>query len=581
MPDLSNIPTEELIKMHSAPEPSAPNLADIPTEKLISYHRALTEKERPKTEIGDSFIRGAAQGATFGFADEIAGAGKAAYKRITEGGSLPDLYSKYRDEERVKNDAARIDNPKAFIGGNVVGGVATSLIPGVGLAKGAGALANVGKAAALGAGYGAGTSDADLVKAVRSYKDAKEQLGTFGKDVAKGFAIGGVTQGAFQVAGNAASALRPENLTKFANVKTLKAAGAMGGDLKKMGPERVQEVGEQLAAKGIVKPFDSLENIASKAGAAKEEAGDAIGKALSSVDDLVVKSKTMIDQGKIGAGLPQAGKENLKAAVDKNFQFNMNRIGKRIEEELIDPNSKNPLLRSELNKLQTIADDFKSIGSTTLKEGNVVKGTQGRVTNFNSDTVPQAFKKEIYGIIKTELDDVVAKTGNLEAAIAQGEGRTVGSALDTASRNTSVSKAYQDAKKGYGAFKQTEDMATSRLGKQQGNREFGLTDYVAGAAGAVTGGAPAAVVVGGLNKLARQYGDSVMAAGARKAAQIMEAAPLKMGKFAGVLEDAAKQGAPALNATHLSLMKDPNYRAVLENFEKSNAIQRRIQGGIK
>ena len=573
MPDLSKLSDDELLALHSKakkhPGPTTSvDLSKLSDEELLKLHNISLGKMRPKTEEGTSFFRGAVQGGTLGYSDEIVGAGKglvegikapwgSKYKNAVEG------YRSGRDEERAANDAALADNPKAYLGGNIAGGVATSLIPGLGIAKGAKFAASIGKAAALGGATAGGLTE----------KSPITETGEFASDVGTGALIGGGLQAGFSVLGKGLSALKPSNLRNTANIKAAKAAGALGSDLKKLGPEKTQAMGEAVHAAGL-KAMDSLEDIGSKISSAKESAGEAIGKAIESVDDLVVKAKAGIDD----MSMPQAAKANLKHRVDQAFQFNMKRVGERIERELINPNRKNPLLELERTKLQDIADRFKEIGSATMKEGNVIKGTQGRLTNFNSETVPQAFKKEVYSIIRSEIDDVIGKTGTLEAGVERLAGKAV-SHQGAAAKNESVLSKFVKAKKDYAGLSDAEKINVARQGSFAGNREISLTDTIAGVGGLASGGVPGAIVLGGLNKFARKYGDSVMAVGARKAATIIEKAPSALGKFYNVLEQAAAKGAPALETTHISLMQDPNYRRILDNFEKTNAIQRRLQGG--
>jgi hypothetical protein len=587
MADLSKMSTEELLKMReqvatpSSPARESPplDIKSMSTEQLLRVREAVAERERPKRSIGSSVMAGAAQGALLGFPDEIeAGAGALFdYVQAKTGQrgdiSLRDAYETRLRHSRTNYDEAKADNPKAFIGGAIGGGLATSLLSPVGLAKGATTAQNIGKAAGLGAISGAGTSEA---VSYANPEGAKE----FGKDVVKGAVIGGVLQGAVSVAGKALSALKPDNLKQLAATKALKASGYMGKDLKNMSEGAKLAAGSELLEKGVVTAGVSLDDVAQRAAAQKDAAGQEIGKALGAVDDLVNQAKTMIDDGLIGGQMPPQGKEALKSYVDKQFQFNMSKIGQTIEKTLIKPNDKNPLLKGELNKLRAIADDFKAAGGLTMREGNVIKGTQGKITNFNSDTVPQGFKKELYSIIREHLDDVVAKTGNLEAAVAQGSGKALGAggSAATTARNQAVSEAYQGAKKTYGVMKEAQEIAASRLGQTQGNREISLTDTIAGAAGLASGGPQNAILLGGMNKLARQYGDSFLAAGAKRVAEIIEKAPERLGKFGLLLEDAASKGAPALNATHVSLMKDPDYRRILDNFERTRAISRRLGG---
>jgi hypothetical protein len=528
------------------------------------------EFESRPTEA-ESALRGAAQGVSFGFADELtAGAGALVDKAQAAMGqrgdiSFGDAYRTRRDVIRGRDDVAKVENPKAFTVGSVAGAVGTALTPAgavLGPAKGGSFAGNVARSVAGGATAGAGLSNADPTSSPRGLSD-------FAKDVATGGAVGGAFQTGFGLVGKTANALRPSTLRSVANEKAVKAAGGMTKELRDLGPERVQELGAKLLKDKVVTAFSSLEDVAERAAAAKEDAGQAIGAALKNVDDLVVTAKQLIDEGSFGA-VEGGGKEALKAQLDEAFQFNMTRIGDRIEKELIGPNANNPLLRGELTKLKGIADDFRAVGTQTMQAGNVIKGTQGKVTNFNSDTVPQAFKREVYDVIKTELDDIVAKTGSLEAGIAKAKG---GTAVDAASRGQSASDAYQAAKKTYGAMARTEDMALKSAGREASNRTISLTDTIAGVAGGVSGGPLTGMALGAGNKMLRKYGDSVGAVALSKVAETLEKAPVVLGRFGPILDAAAKRG--SLPSAHLELMKEPDYQRLIQSLE-SSAMERRL-----
>ena len=101
--------------------------------------------EKMQSRIG-SGIQGALKGGTFGFSDEIVGAGTALL-----GGD----YSEARDQVRTQQAAAQEANPGSFLAGEVVGGLATG---GTGAAR-----TGVGMGGAIGGGlYGAGSADGDL-----------------------------------------------------------------------------------------------------------------------------------------------------------------------------------------------------------------------------------------------------------------------------------------------------------------------------------------------------------------------------------------------------------------------------------
>jgi hypothetical protein len=123
--------------------------------KSVQY---LDDKPPPAEQPGwaESLGRGALQGATLGFADEISGGLEHAFT------GKP--YDQARDESRANFEAARKANPKTYFAGELGGGVATSALPFLNVAKGATVAAMAGKAALAGGIAGLGSSEADLTK---------------------------------------------------------------------------------------------------------------------------------------------------------------------------------------------------------------------------------------------------------------------------------------------------------------------------------------------------------------------------------------------------------------------------------
>lgn len=120
----------------------------------------------------ESGLRGLAQGASLGFADEISGGLESAAGSL---GLVPDkTYEQARDESRSAYHAAEKENPGSYLTGQLAGSIAPLAIPGVGVAKGAGTAAAIGKAAltggVLGGLTGAGASEKDTMADVA--KDA-------------------------------------------------------------------------------------------------------------------------------------------------------------------------------------------------------------------------------------------------------------------------------------------------------------------------------------------------------------------------------------------------------------------------
>jgi hypothetical protein len=132
----------------------------------------------------ESGLRGGIQGATFGFADEIAGGvtGLGRYAKSKLQGkdtNLTDEYYRARDESRLKFKEAEEVNPLSYGAGQVGGAISTALIPGLGKA-------NIGRLAAQGAAHGLGHSEAEDLKGMA-------------KDAAWGGATGAVAGGAGQI----------------------------------------------------------------------------------------------------------------------------------------------------------------------------------------------------------------------------------------------------------------------------------------------------------------------------------------------------------------------------------------------
>lgn len=171
----------------------------------------------------ESVGRGALQGATFGFADEIAGALGAAFGDKT--------YQQARDESRAKFKAAEDENPKAYMAGDLGGGLATAFVPGLGevgaaekVGEGASLGAQVAKGIESGAKFGAvqglGSSNADLTQG-----DFKGAIA----DTVKGAAVGGVAGGILEPLAGTITRAAPERLAKDVLTGITAGDGEFGG----------------------------------------------------------------------------------------------------------------------------------------------------------------------------------------------------------------------------------------------------------------------------------------------------------------------------------------------------------------
>jgi hypothetical protein len=195
-----------------APQATAPSTDWMARSTVVD---TSMPKERPPNEI-ESAARGAFQGVTSFFGDELVGYAKALGKGLT-GSSEPVMESikKGRDENRAANQAAKAANPTAYGGGEMVGSVASSLLPQGKAAKlVAGTMGKVGPwaAAALTGGVqGAGMSEA-------------ETAGGIATDTGAGAALGVAGEAAGRVVGVVANKLGVTDLAKYAAGKVGDAA---------------------------------------------------------------------------------------------------------------------------------------------------------------------------------------------------------------------------------------------------------------------------------------------------------------------------------------------------------------------
>lgn len=218
----------------------------------------------------ESGIRGALQGATFGFGDEAAAAVESVLpsflrndvsrKAVGDGATVAERYRNARDYYRGRNAAAEESNPGTYLAGQVTGAVAA---PG-------GAARGLGRALAGGATMGAGYSEADVTKG---------DVGGLVSDAAVGAGFGAAGHGAGKLlrgglgrltrSGAQQEALATAKAGAQAAEETAgklqSAAGALGGETQKgsryvenlmrleqtMTPQQ-RALYQQLQAQGVV-----------------------------------------------------------------------------------------------------------------------------------------------------------------------------------------------------------------------------------------------------------------------------------------------------------------------------------------
>lgn len=503
---------EELKRLRdeNPPEGSEPAVADHPQSMIASG------------------LQGAAQGATFGFSDELLAGAKAAMDKLKEGGGTfagktpySDYYNKRVQAEREAVQRAKEDNPGSFTTGMVGGNIATNLlIPGLGVAKGAGLGATLGKAALQGGLVGAGES-------------VPKDQGEFLEDIAKGAATGAATQGAFSGLAGLAGKFSPSALDKFAQERAVKAAvgpnvsnlrQAIGTTIRGAKPEdvnnRIAKMGRDILDENVLSALSKTEDLGPGLQGAAKKYGSQIGEIGQTIDKAIPNA---VDPKKIASDLAE-----YAATIPSSVG------GKRLQE-----------------RVMAEAANFEEMPQLGFGQAQALKN-QFKYKPVDQDALIS--DKDVSNKVRNIIGQ------NMESAAEKVQNSGDENLKDLLQR-------YQTAKSKYGTFKSTSDASANEATKDLMRRVVSPSDYATGigtgAVGALATGNPATAAIGILgaaaNKFARERGSSTAAVIANNVSKAMKSSPEFVQQFGQILMDAAQRGPAAMTATHLMLMKNPSY----------------------
>ncbi len=498
-----------------------------------SAGEALADKDTVKAGL-----LGAARGATFGLSDRV----------LAEGGFV--------DPRELKT--LREADPKASIGGEVVGTVGSAFVGGAGkvasqvaggaerLALKAGAghiLGRVAGGVAEGGLFGLGSAISESALDGDHELHAEKLLPNVvgGALAGGGLAGGGALLGAgLRKAGSAlvsslgGTTIR-DTLDRIAESQALRAAGIFKGDLKKYGlanEDERSEIARYALDKLKIGRFNNAEEIAQKASVASAEHGAKIGEILQQV---------------------QA----------RQPAFDSARFTARATQELLDPIATDPAKKSTYNALKELIEGYQEFGPG---------GAHGPMNFEKAWELQSSLRKKLgLGDSLFAAKDELPKLRRLfrDEIIAQAEAVSphYGAMLKPASRD-------------YRSAQVLELIGEARQAADSTNSTFGLHDRIAALGGAAMGG-PGGLAMAGLgmvgNKLARSRGSALLAVTADDLANSnviprlagalsktlkagMDSSPAFGGPFRSVLERAAAHGAGDLLATHVQLAKShPDY----------------------
>jgi hypothetical protein len=362
----------------------------------------------------ESGLRGAAQGATFGYADEIAGAMESL---IT---NKP--YRSARDESREAFKKAEESNPKTYMAGDLGATLASSFIPGLNVAKGASLAKAAAKTAGLGAAEGLGRSEGGNLKDLAKDTALSAGLGA-------GFSAGADLVGA-GLRGVKKAVPGFEGSSPIANKLASKAAATTGLDEKQAAFYETLLGDPNRAAKALSNQGRDIDPDPSRI--ALEEALEGIKREVSE---------------RYGKARGDFVKENLESP---SYMQDLGGVSSDLEEALEitrrDPSFFSPLTRRQLSKSQkTLQGEapYPTAGEELFKVRDYL---QEGIEGAGRGARPDKDSRELLGQLKERLQ------GRIESMPGGGNMRK------------------QDAM--YSQFKDQEKSIDKLLGRNKNTREL-------------------------------------------------------------------------------------------------------------
>lgn len=506
----------------------------------------------------ESGARGLAQGASFGYADELTGALEALLSEKT--------YEQARDESRRAYDQSQEANPYTYGAGQIGGAISTAFIPGLGEM-------NLAKAAALGATQALGDSRADNVKDLSI-------------DALKGAGIGGITHGVMEKViapgakylSNKAGKYLPDALT---GVTKKIGKGVFGVDEKAIenylknstDVNNAYSLGEladgvlnkaddssvlnEMRTKASDLSNDAWKTLNQKTGIPKNEILDAItnyiddpkagltieGTVIGNAQEVALKRLEGLKKQIQNLPSDQINESNLKRIIqnlDENINWDNHEMGPtndaiKTVRSYIDQRLKNqnPAYENAMQKVEDI----------TKAQAEVKSVFQNRMNPENYDK----FNKQVKNLINKD---------------------------EMSAANQAVDKIQEHT--GYDLKKDIIDSWTKaqfEKGDINGSRKTLFGGAIGTATGAVVGFPTVGGAVGaGFGYTADRYAGPMFKKflnGQLAGQEFMTSVAPRLGKYAKPLMDAASRGSSAVSATHFILQQtDPNYRKLVNDMNK-------------
>lgn len=421
------------------------DLNDLTDEELETLFKMKAEE---KVSGSESALRGAAQGITLGFADEISGAVESAFTDKT--------YEQARDESRDNFELAKAANPTAFLAGEVAGGVGAAVVSG-------GAGAGLRGAAAAGTIAGIGQSEEDQIEAQLLDGLMGTGLGVAGYGIGKSISWGGtkLKKSLVNALDSEADSLGMKALGIFHQSGRKKMAKKL--QMKNMSPREFLDAFENevdVAGKPLIKVTGTQEELLEDLIERKSQIGEEMGSVLKSID---VK---------------------LQGPAIKPGE-----LADRLQEEVIDPLLSNP----------AATDDMLTLAAQVQRRVDILKDKKADWTmmdlhnwKVNTQSKVNFLKKQNSDLeLNAQLRKIVTSTNDF-----------IHDKVEVLSDDPQALSIFKDMKKRFGILADAEEFvedavqaeADGILGKVR--KALGLAHVGGGAtiAGGIAGGVPGAAI---------------------------------------------------------------------------------------
>lgn len=370
-----------------------------PTEEERKLLGASTSQLEPtKTE---SFVRGLAQGGSLGFADELTGALGAVSDVAGDKYQLADLLERYkaqRDESREAYKKAEEANPLTSIAGNIAGGAATALIPGLGQA-------NLANAIKIGAATGLGASEGDT-------------LGEQVKSAGLGAGLGTAAYGAGKTLGALSDLFKTSEIGR--SFRSSLGVGEKYGvnAATTEGLEKAQQILKNKTTE-IFNPIDKI--TATNAAAKRKIVDEASANIARSKDDFIKEAQEAI------ASIYQPASVKSGDVEYKELADLVNSIGSPEVPAII--GGKLTTVAGDIKANARMYDDIRKIAGDIMERKDVLDSRSTKAASKIYDLAKQYTRDSVDELSKVRLakiDETLSASKNLDKIMSFADGNKVG-----------------------------------------------------------------------------------------------------------------------------------------------------------